>query len=234
MDARPLVGPFASLEAYCRVVPTHDFEGETGRTCARPPKPGDNGSEDSPTCDDPHFAPLAGGVLVEAKVLQLVEGKGESRPACLLAWRTASGWFVDEDSDFQPSVWHDDDGNGYESRVRDLLVAAQPTATTTGRGVVGRVRQRSVRRAGLEDVDCGDSLMLYGVGPSNQLSTISYDVGYLKRCDDVADAGKKLPPSKWDNYAIDLLLPDGRLRLTQVGRHRTKGPRVVEHALPFR
>jgi len=239
-EASPLVGPFATLAAYCQTLPTRKPARDNGddriahMTCAPPPKPREDDGERSTSCHDPEFAALPHGVLIEAKMLELREGNGKNRPACLLAWRTAAGWFVDEFSDFQPSVWYDDDGGSSASRVQDQLVAAKPTESTTGHGVVGRVRERSVRRAGMDEVDCVDFLHLYGLGPSNKLSMISYEVGELDRCSDVAEAGEKRPPSRWDWYRIDVLLPDGRLRLTQVGRHKLKSePRVAEHALPF-
>jgi hypothetical protein len=77
--------------------------------------------------------------------------------------------------------------------------------------------------------------LLYGVGPSGVLSKIRHDVGYHSHCDSIAEEGQKLPPSRWDEYRIDLLLPDGRLRLRLVGRHPPKGaPRLTDHVLHFK
>jgi hypothetical protein len=234
--AEPLAGPFASIDAYCEAVPARSLDEQTGYVCASEPKGSEDGEVLARACPDPSFVPLAGGVLNEAR---MIEVRGKGRPLCFLAWRTAAGWYVDEDS-FRPTLWRED-GVTNHSRHFDALVAARPSPAPTGRGVVGRVRERSVTvgydRGGDGDsyLECTDQLLLYGVGPSGVLSKIRHDVGYHSHCDAIAEEDQKLPPSRWDEYRIDLLLPDGRLRLRLVGRHPPKGaPRVTDHVLRFR
>src|SRR5690348_4073780 len=101
-EAQPLAGPFATLDAYCQVVPKRALEESTGWACAAPPGPRDDGDRAVRACADPEFVPLSGGALTGAKMLEL--HAGERRPLCLLAWHTAAGWYVAEES-FQPSTW---------------------------------------------------------------------------------------------------------------------------------
>ena len=234
-EAQPLAGPFATLDAYCQVAPKRTLEESTGWACARPLKPRDDGDAPVLACAEPAFVPLPGGALTGAKMLEL--RAGERRPLCLLAWHTAAGWYVAEES-FQPSTWAEN-GTTAESRISDKIVAARPMATANGRGLVGRVRERSSRRMrddkeGDYYLDCTDALLLFGIGPSGALSQLRYDVGSQSRCEDIVEGGENWPPSKWDHYRIDSLLPDGRLRLREAGRHPTKGaPRVADHVLRF-
>ena len=239
---KPLAGPFAKLDDYCKTAPTRklDEDGGGGYACIAPhAPPSDDGDiERVVSCAAPAFAPLAGGVLREAKMLELRNdgAASDSRPLCFLAWRTSGGWYVAED-DLRTAEWQCNDQR-CASRIQDLVVAVRPTATATGRGVVGRLRERSVARHlrqvddGDYTIDCMDALVLYGVGPSGNLSSISEQVGSIDECEPIVEGGHDKPPSKWDEYRIDLLLPDGRLRLTQVGRHRPK-PLVTDYTLSF-
>jgi hypothetical protein len=236
---RPLAGPFATLDDYCKTAPTRALEeGTRGFACVAPQPRRSDGTERTVSCSAPAFEPLPGGVLTEAKVLELRDRGAESdrRPLCFLGWHTSGGWYVAED-DFRPGQWECKDGT-CASRIQDLVVAARPVATTTGRGLVGRLRQRSVtrrlRKSGDGDytIDCRDTLVLYGIGPSGTLSSISEEVGMIDECADIIEGGEERPPSRWDSYRIDKMLPDGRLRLTEAGRHRAK-PLVTDYTLSF-
>jgi hypothetical protein len=232
-DAQALVGPFARVEDYCASLATRKVtlsdEGPRTLACGAPPRQaGDDGDERAPSCQSPEFPALPDGVFREARLFE-VHVPGADEGSCLLAWRSTAGWWVHE-SALRPEA--------YNSHHYDFIVAARPHATADGHGVVARVRLRATGITRDKELNrvatCSDELTLYGVGPSGPPSAISVNVGDLEDCDATLYENKNTPPSRWDEYLLDQLLPDGKLRLKRVGRHRTKkAPAVFDQPLRF-
>jgi hypothetical protein len=225
--AHVLTGPFAELKAYCAALPSRslsegDEEADKGFTCV----PSSNDAE--PKCPAVEFKPIEGG-SISAATLLAIRGGRFARDRCLLAWHSNSGWFVDEEPLRMDNERH-----------YDKIVATLAIPTRTGHGLVAKLRLRFINLRRDRDAephpDCYDRIALYGIGISDRLSVIKWQVGSLYDCDAIAWQGKQLPPSRWDRYLQDRLLPDGRLRFQLVGR-RAKGSSlnawVGDHRLEF-
>ncbi|HEX4460701.1 MAG TPA: hypothetical protein VIA18_22130, partial [Polyangia bacterium] len=227
--------------AYCAALPKRAISEESrgdeplaGFTCTAPPSEDDESPPRS--CPDVDFTPAAtGGVVREARLLsihfdgQVTGGFKLTLDRCLLGWRTPAGWFYEE-----TALTLDNE------RHYNVIVALRPVAAPSGHGVVARARLRWVnhRRDGDGDPhpDCYDTLALYGVGASGALSIVSIDVGQFDDCGVIVWDGHPQPPSRWDQYFEDKLLPDGTLRLRRVGRHikhSSPDARAGDHALVF-
>ena len=210
-DATKLAGPFATIESYCAALPARSIDvlgnAESGYRCAAPAE----AAVDRAACTPFTFKPLANGAFTDGRQLTLARSGGADSYVCLLAWHTAAGWFVHEEALRSPRV---------NEHHYDYVVTA--TAANAGEhGVVATVRIRRVAQSIRHDQwipNCVDDLLLYGIGESNIPSVISEGVGSIDDCAAILYDGKAMAPRRWDEYQLDQLLPDNRLRLTEVGR----------------
>ena len=211
-DATKLAGPFATLENYCAALPSRALDvlgnPESGYHCAPPPE----AAGDHPPCAPFTFKPAANGAFTDAKELTLARTGGDDAYLCVLAWHTAAGWFVHEQALRSSRV---------NEHHYDYVVTANAVASVGARGVAATVRVRRVSQTIRHDQwipNCVDDLQIYGIGESNIPSMISEGVGSIDDCTAILYDGKAIPPRRWDEYQLDQLLPDNRLRLTEVGR----------------
>ena len=233
-DATKLAGPFPSVDAYCAALPARSIDvlgsAESGYHCA-PPDAAAAPANERPSCAPFAFNPAAGGALSEGKQLTATRaGGGADAYACLLAWHVAAGWFVDEQALRSPRA---------NEHHYDYVVAANAIANSGAHGVLASVRVRRVAQTIRHDQwipNCVDDLLLYGIGESNIPAVIIEGVGRIDDCSAILFDGKTIPPRRWDEYQLEQLLPDNRLRLTELGRKAkslaTKA-RMTEEQLHF-
>ena len=162
-------GPYASLEAYCA-----SFVAAHRRVGADPScQPSTSGVEGR------SVAPAGAPPFVEARVFRASNGEGLT--SCMLAARTARGWFIDEAH--QPAC--DTEGatrigvEVEEIAVRDVRPGGAPL-------VVFRYTSRTALRSEAQDEterSSDKTLVLCGVGASERPTCIRVPLGSVRETD---------------------------------------------------